>query len=251
MGLLAPLFYPEGPLAMVAQPLLWPGQDLSHPLGTDMLGRDMLAGILFGARISLLIGSVATFVAVVLGIIVGAIAGYFGGFVDDLLMRFTELFQTIPPFIFALVIVAILRPSIRTIVLALAIISWPQVARLVRGEFIALRDREFVLACHSVGMSNFRLVFLEILPNALTPVIVTSSIMVATAILAESGLAFLGLGDPNVMSWGNMISTGREMLRTAWYITAIPGIAIILTVLSLNLIGDGLNDAMNPYLKNR
>jgi peptide/nickel transport system permease protein len=236
---------------MVTRPLLWPGQNPSHLLGSDILGRDIMAGIFYGARISLTIGTVATLVAVFVGVIVGSMAGYFGRRVDDVLMRLTELFQTIPPFIFALVIVAILRPSIRTIVVALAVTSWPQVTRLVRGEFIALRDREFVQACHAVGMSNLRIVFTEILPNAMAPVIVTASIMVATAILAESSLAFLGLGDPNVMSWGNIIAGGREMLRTAWYITAIPGVAIILTVLALNLIGDGLNDALNPHLKNR
>ncbi len=251
MALSASFLFPQGPLAMVTRPLLWPGQDPAHPLGSDMLGRDILAGIFYGSRISLLIGTVATLVAVVIGILIGSMAGYFGGRVDDVLMRWTELFQTIPPFLFALVIVAILRPSINTIVIALAITSWPQIVRLVRGEFIALRDREFVQACHSVGMSNLRIVFSEILPNAMTPVIVTASIMVATAILAESSLAFLGLGDPNVMSWGNIIASGREMLRTAWYITAIPGVSIILTVLALNLIGDGLNDALNPHLKNK
>lgn len=251
MALSASFFFPQGPLAMVTRPLLWPGQNLAHPLGSDILGRDILAGIFYGSRISLLIGSVATLVATVFGVLIGSMSGYLGGRVDNLLMRLTELIQTIPPFLFALVIVAILRPSIRTIVVALAATSWPQIARLVRGEFISMRDREFVQACHSVGMGNLRIIFSEILPNALSPVIVTASIMVATAILAESSLAFLGLGDPNVMSWGNLIAAGREMLRTAWYITAIPGVAIILTVLALNLIGDGLNDAMNPHLKNK
>lgn len=251
MAASASVFFPRGPLAMVTRPLQWPGQITGYTLGSDALGRDIAAGLFYGARISLLIGTVATTVAVIIGVILGSLAGYFGGRIDNIIMRITELFQTIPPFLFALVIVAILRPSIRTIVIALAITSWPQVARLVRGEFIALRDREFVQACHAVGMGNIRIVFSEILPNAMTPVIVTASIMVATAILAESGLAFLGLGDPNVMSWGNMIAAGREMLRTSWYITAIPGVAIILIVLALNLIGDGLNDALNPHLKNR
>lgn len=251
MALSAPLLFPRGPLAMVARPLLWPGQEPAYPLGSDILGRDLLAGIFYGSRISLIIGTAATLAAGIIGVILGSMAGYLGGWVDDVLMRLTELFQTIPPFIFTLVIVAILRPSMRTIVVALAITSWPQVARLVRGEFIALRDREFVQACHGVGMSNLRIVFSEILPNAMAPVIVMASIMVAMAILAEASLAFLGLGDPNVMSWGNIIAGGREMLRTAWYITAIPGVAIILTVLALNLIGDALNDALNPHLKNR
>ena len=251
MALSAPFVFEEDPFAMVARPLLWPGEDATFPLGSDVLGRDIMAGIFHGARVSLSIGGVATAAAVCMGILIGALAGYYGRFIDDALMRVTEVFQTIPPFIFAIVIVTILRPSIRTIVLAIALVSWPSVARLVRGEFIALRDREFVQACHAVGMGDARIIFTQILPNTLAPIIVTASIMVATAILTESALSFLGLGDPNVMSWGSMIGAGREMLRTEWYLTAVPGVAILLTVLALNLIGEGLNDALNPKLRTR
>jgi len=163
-------------------------------------------------------------------------------------MRLTEMFQTIPPFIFAIVLVAIFQPSVATIVLAIGAVSWPAVARLVRGEVMALRNREFVQACIAIGMNDARIIFRHILPNTLAPVIVTGSLMVATAILTEAGLAFLGLGDPNVMSWGTIIGAGRDVLRTAWYVTAIPGIAILLTVLGINLVGEGLNDALNPRL---
>jgi peptide/nickel transport system permease protein len=248
---IAPILAPGDPWDMVAEPFLWPGSDLAYPLGTDMLGRDIFAGIVHGARVSLLIGTVATAMALFIGIGVGALSGYYRGRVDDALMRVTELFQTIPPFIFAIVVVAILQPSISTIVIAIGLVSWPAVARLVRGEFFALREREFVLAGIGLGMSDMRIIFMQILPNALPAIIVTSSLNVATAILLEAGLAFLGLGDPNVMSWGAIIGAGRDALRSAWYIAAIPGMVILLTVLGLNLVGEGLNDALNPRLRNR
>ena len=251
MALTAPLLFPEDPWDMVAQPFLWPGQDSEYPLGSDMMGRDLASALFHGAKVSLIIGFVATLMSVVIGTAAGAIAGYYRGPVDDLLMRVTELFQTMPPFIFAIVVVAILSPSVVNVTIAIGLVSWPSVARLVRGEFLALREREFVQAAVAIGMSDVRIVLTQILPNALGPIIVTSSLMVATAILTEAGLAFLGLGDPNVMSWGTVIGAGRDALRSAWYITALPGVAILLTVLALNLVGDGLNDALNPRLKNR
>ena len=251
MAVSAPYVFPEDPFAMVTRPLQWPGESRSYVLGSDMLGRDLLAGIFHGARVSLLIGAAATAAALTAGVIVGALAGYHGGAIDDFLMRATEAFQTIPPFVFVIVVVVIARPSIRSTILAIALVSWPAVARLVRAEFLTLRQREFVQACRAVGMGDTRIIVRQIVPNALPPIIVTASIMVATAILTESGLAFLGLGDPNVMSWGSMIGAGREMLRTEWYLTAIPGLAILITVLALNLIGDGLNDALNPRLRAR
>lgn len=248
-AVIAPIVYPEGPWAMVARPFLWPGADMAHPLGTDTLGRDIGAGILHGARISLLIGVVATASALFVGTIVGAFAGYHGGIVDIVLVRITETFQTIPPFVFAVVIVAVFRPSIQTEIAAIAAISWPTIARLARGEFIALKNREFVQASIMIGMMPTRIIFTQILQNALPPIIVTTSVMVAYAILVESALSFLGLGDPNVMSWGSMIGAGRGQLRTAWYMTAIPGFAIVLVVLALNLVAEGLNDILNPRLK--
>ena len=251
MALSAPYVFTEDPFTMVTRPLLWPGENASYVLGSDMLGRDLMAGIFHGARVSLAIGAAATAAALSAGVLVGALAGYHGGAVDDLLMRTTEAFQTIPPFVFVIVVVVIARPSIRSTILAIALVSWPAVARLVRAEFLTLRQREFVQACRAVGMGDTRIIVRQIVPNALPPIIVTASVMVATAILTESALAFLGLGDPNVMSWGSMIGAGREMLRTEWYLTAIPGVAILVTVLALNLIGDGLNDALNPRLRDR
>ena len=227
----------------------WPGSEAAHPLGTDMLGRDILTGVFYGARVSLIIGTVATASALLIGTIVGAFAGYHGGLVDNILMRITEIFQTIPPFVFAVVIVAIFTPTIYTEILAIGTISWPTIARLARGEFIALRNREFVQAGIMIGMMPTRIIFTQVLPNALPPIIVTTSVMVAYAILIESALAFLGLGDPNLMSWGSMIGAGRAQLRSAWYLTAIPGIAIVLVVLALNLIAERLNDVLNPRLK--
>lgn len=251
MAISAPLLFPEDPWDMVAAPFLWPGQDPKFLLGSDIMGRDLASGLFHGARISLLVGFTATLAAVLLGTVVGAIAGFYGGWVDSALMALTELFQTIPQFIFAIVVVAILAPTVTTVTFALAIVSWPAIARLVRAEFMTLRERDFVLAGISVGMSNFRIITTQILPNAVGPIIVTGSLMIATTILTEAGLAFLGLGDPNVMSWGTIIGAGRDALRSAWYITAIPGLAIMFTVLGLNLVGEGLNDALNPRLKNR
>ncbi|MDE0147318.1 MAG: ABC transporter permease [Rhodospirillaceae bacterium] len=249
MAVFADLLYPQGPWEMVTRPFLWPGDRSQHLLGSDMLGRDVMAGIVHGSRVSLLIGVVATAVAFIIGTLVGATAGYFRGWVDDVLMRFTEIFQTIPPFMFLIVLVAIFKPSVTTITLAIGIVSWPTLARLVRSEFLTLRERDFVQAGFVIGMSNTRIILTQILPNALPPVIVTSSVIVATAIINESALSFLGLGDPNLMSWGTMIGAGRQVLRNAWYLTALPGIAILLTVLALNIAGDGLNDALNPRLK--
>ncbi len=218
------------------------------PLGTDALGRDVFAGIIYGARVSLLVGLVSTLVALAVGVPLGAIAGYFGGRVDDGLMRFTEFFQTIPSFALAIVLVAILQPSIYSIVASIAIVSWPPVARLVRGEVLSLRTREYVQAAIVTGQTHRWIIWREILPNALSPVIVLASLMVATAILLESSLAFLGLGDPNLISWGYMVGAGRTVVRQAWWITVFPGIAILLSVLGLNLVGEGLNDALNPRL---
>jgi peptide/nickel transport system permease protein len=249
LAILAPILYPASPFKLVGRPFLPPFDRFL--LGTDMLGRDVAAGVAHGARTSLMIGVVATLIAVAIGTLVGGVAGYFGGLVDDLLMRLTEIFQTIPSFIFAIVLVAILSPSIQSIVAAIAVVSWPATARLVRGEVLSLRNREFVQACVALGMSDLNVLFRQILPNCLSPLIVTGSLSVATAILLESALAFLGLGDPNVMSWGFMIGAGRAVLRDAWWLCAIPGVLILLTVLAINLVGEGINDALNPRLRNR
>ena len=248
LALGAPLIVPGDPGDMVAMPSLWPGDDPEHPLGTDALGRDVAAGLVHGARVSLLVGFSAAAIGLAIGVTVGAVAGYFGGWTDAVLTRLTELFQTVPTFLLVVVIVAIGTPSVRVVALAIGLASWPTVARLVRAQFRSLRETDFVAAARSLGYSPARIILREIMPNAVAPVIVTTSVMVANAILTEAGLSFLGMGDPNLVSWGSMIGEGRPLLRTAWFLTALPGAAISLTVLSLNLVGDGLNDVLNPRL---
>ncbi|MBL8687696.1 MAG: ABC transporter permease [Rhodospirillaceae bacterium] len=248
VALTAPLIYPEDPLSMVARPFLWPGQNPKFLLGSDSLGRDVAAGLVWGSRISLVIGIAAMALGVTIGIVVGATAGYFGGRIDDALVRLVEIFQTTPSFLMLVVLVAIAEPRVESITVGIALVTWPTIARLVRAEFRSLREKDFVTAARGLGYGHLRIIFIEILPNALPPIIVTSSVIVASAILMESALSFMGLGDPNRISWGSMIGASRETLRTAWYLTAIPGIAIVLTVLALNMIGDALNDALNPRL---
>ena len=248
MAITAPLFFPESPWRMVQRPFLMPLEVTGFPMGTDTMGRNVAAGLMHGAWVSLLIGLVSTTVALLIGIPLGAIAGYYGGLLDDALMRFTEFFQTIPNFALAIVLVAIMQPSVTSIVLAIALVSWPPVARLVRAEFMSLRHREYVEAARLVGQGNATIILRQILPNAMSPIIVLASLMVATAILLESSLSFLGLGDPNVMSWGYMIGAARTVIRQAWWLSFFPGLAILLTVLALNLVGEGLDDALNPKL---
>jgi peptide/nickel transport system permease protein len=245
IALAAPLIFAHGPFTIVGMPLLPPGSP-GLPVGSDVLGRNMAAGLAFGARISLLVGVISTLGAIVLGVLLGAVAGYYGGAVDDVLMRVTEFFQIIPTFVLLMVLVAFLEPSLASAVIGIALISWPQVARVVRGEFLSLREREFVQAARVLGLSDTSIIFGQILPNALTPIVVISSMMVGNAILTESALSFLGLGDPNLLSWGSMIGGSRSAMWVAWWTTLLPGLCIMVTVLALNFIGDGLNDALNP-----
>ncbi len=252
VALAAPLLYEDSPWMMVADPLIPPFSDAGYPLGTDMLGRDVTAGLVWGARVSLMVGLLSTAVALVFGIVVGAIAGYCGGWVDEVLMRFTEFFQIIPQLALAVVLVAMLGPSMYSIMGAIAVVSWPPAARLVRSEFMTLKQREFVQAAIVIGQTPARIVGTQILPNALSPLLVSSlTFMVATAILTEAALSFLGLGDRNEMSWGFMIGAARTLLREAPWMSLWPGVAILLTVLAINLIGEGLNDALNPQLRKR
>jgi len=247
-ALLAPTLYPQSPWRPVGRPFIAPFVMERFPLGTDTLGRNLAAGLVHGARVSLMIGVVSTLVALLIGVPLGAIAGYAGGFVDDALMRFTEFFQTIPSFALAIVLVAILQPQLGSIVLAIGVVSWPPIARLVRGEVLSLRTREYVQAAVTIGQSTPRIIFSQVLPNTIAPIIVMGSLMIGSAILLESSLSFLGLGDPNLMSWGYMVGAGRTRLLDAWWISFFPGLAIFLTVLALNLAGEGLNDALNPRL---
>jgi peptide/nickel transport system permease protein len=251
LALSAGLLYPGDPLDTVAAPMIEPLTDVHYWLGTDSLGRDVAAGIVHGSRASLLIGATAALLGVVIGTVIGALAGFFGGWVDGFLVRVTEIVQTTPAFLLVIVIVTIGQPSMPVISVAIAIASWPMVARLVRAEFRSLVNSEFVTAARSLGYGPVRIIFHEVLPNALPPIIVTASVMVASAILMESALAFLGQGDPNRISWGSMIGSGREMLRTAPSLTILPGAALVVTILSLNLLGDGLNKTFNPRLRER
>ena len=250
-ALLAPMLFPGNPWKMVARPFVPPFEGMKFPLGTDTVGRNVAAGLAYGGRVSLLVGLVSTLAALLIGIPVGALAGYFGGRIDDLLMRVTEFFQTVPSFALAIVIVAIFQPSVVSITLAIGIVSWPPVARLVRGEVMSLRQREYIEAAILQGLSTPAIILRQILPNAVSPIIVMASLMVASAILLESSLSFLGLGDPNLMSWGYMIGAARTVIRQAWWLSLFPGVAIVLTVLALNLIGESLNDALNPRLSRR
>lgn len=248
IALFGPYLYDGTPWKMVQRPFIPPFENSSFPLGTDTLGRDVLAGLIYGARISLLVGLISTAIALLIGIPLGAYAGYYGGWVDEVLMRFTEIFQTVPSFALAVVLVAIFEPTVYSITGAIAIVSWPPVARLVRGEFLSLRNQEYVLAAKLNGQSNRNIILREILPNSLSPIIVLASLMVASAILLESSLSFLGLGDPEIMSWGYMIGAAKTVIRQAWWLSFIPGVAIAVTVLALNLLGEGLNEALNPKL---
>ena len=245
LALLAPLLFGRGPFTIVGMPLLPPGAP-GLLAGSDVLGRDMAVGLAYGARISLLVGITSTLCAVGIGILLGAVAGYYGGWLDDLLMRITEFFQIIPSFVLLMVLVAFLQPSLSSTVIGIALVTWPQVARVVRGEFLSLRSREFVQAARTLGMRDARIIFTQILPNALPPIIVVGSMMVGSAILTESALSFLGLGDPNLLSWGSMIGGSRSAMWVAWWTTVLPGLAIMIMVLALHFIGVGLNDALNP-----
>ncbi|NEW87757.1 MULTISPECIES: ABC transporter permease [Rhodopseudomonas] len=251
LALAAPWLIDKNPLRIVSRPEVWPFTNPRYPLGTDSIGRNIFAMIVYGARTTLMIGIVAALTATVIGVVIGATAAWFGGWIDEILTRLTELFQTVPNILLIMTVVAILGQSIDNIIVAIGITMWPGIARLTRAEFLTLKNREFVLACRSMGMSNLRIMAGEILPNAIPPVIVLASVIIGSSILFESAISFLGLGDPNVASWGALIGDGRTLIRRSWYICAIPGLAIMLTVLAMNLIGDGLNDALNPKLRDR
>ena len=243
----ADMLFPGSPWDMATAPFAPPGED-GMLLGSDSLGRDVAAGIAHGARISLLVGAVSTVVSLLIGVTLGAIAGYLGGWVDDAVMRFTEFFQTIPSFVFAILLVAILSPGMETVIFSIAVVSWPPLARLTRAEFMSIATRDFVHAARCQGESALAIIIRHILPNAASPIVVATSLTVATAILIESALSFLGLGDPNDMSWGFMVGAARTVIRQAWWTSVFPGLAILLTVVAVNLVGEALNDALNPRI---
>ena len=221
------------------------------PLGTDYLGRDIVAGMLKGGGPTMAVGAAAAMITMVIGITLGALAGFYGGWVDTALMRFTEFFQVLPALLFAMVLVTLFSPSLWTIAFAIGVVSWPQTARLTRAEFLKIKELEYVTAARAIGAKNRRIIWKVILPNAAPPLIVSATLTIGVAILFEAGLSFLGLGDPNVMSWGLMIGANRDQLLMAWWPVTFPGLAIFLTVLAVSLVGDGLNDAFNPKLRER
>ena len=251
MTFVGPLLYPVDPFDIVWAPLTPPGEVASIPLGTDNLGRDILAGLIAGGRATLAVGFSAALITVVIGVLVGAHAGYFGGAVDDALMRVTEFFQVLPPLLFAMVVVTLFQPTLLNVSLAIGVVSWPQTARLTRAEFRRIRTLEYVSAMRAIGARDRNLIWRVILPNALPPLIVSATLTIGMAILFEAGLSFLGLSDPNTMSWGMMIGAGRSYLLDAWWVVTLPGIMIFVTVLGVSLVGDGLNDAFNPRLRER
>lgn len=244
-------FFDADPYDIVWMPLTAPGEHEGIWLGTDFLGRDMFTGLMKGGAPTLAVGLSAALITVVIGITMGSLAGFFGGWLDDLLMRLTEFFQVLPALLFAMVLVTLFSPSLWTIAFAIGIVSWPQTARLTRAEFLRIRELEYVTAARSIGAGNGRIIWRVILPNALPPLIVSATLTIGVAILFEAGLSFLGLGDPNTMSWGLMIGQNRNYLLDAWWPVTLPGLAIFLTVFAVSLVGDGLNDAFNPKLRSR
>lgn len=250
LALTAPWLGVESPWAMTAKPLLAPFTVAEHWLGSDMLGRDIASGMLYGARMSLAVAALASLATLLVGLSIGALAGYVGGWLDELLMRIAEFFQIVPQLVLAVILVSVLEPSLWSVVLGIALVAWPPVARLVRSEVLSLRQREFVLAAQVLGQRPLAIILTQILPNALSPLLVTMTFVMATAILTEAALAFLGLGDPEAMSWGYMINASRNMLRQAWWMSLLPGLAIMFCVLAVNRIGEGLRIAFEPPRRN-
>ena len=249
-AIFGPFIYRGDPFDMVWAPFSPPGEE-GYLLGTDYLGRDLLSMIIHGARVSLLIGVAAAFMSVFIGITIGALAGFYRGWVEEALMRFTEFFQVLPTLLFSMVIVALFGASLVTVTIAIGVVSWTAVARITRAEFLRIRELEYVMASRASGAGNFKLIFGVILPNALPPIIVQAALMVGTAILFEAGLSFLGLSDPNIVSWGQIIGSNRPYILDAGFTVTFPGLAIFVTVLAISLVGDGLNDALNPKLRQR
>ncbi len=225
---------------------------IDHYLGTDHLGRDLFTRMLYGSQISLSVGFVAVSISIFIGVLIGALAGYYGGWVDSFLMRLVDIMLCFPSFFLILTIVALLGPSLFKVMLVIGITSWMGTSRFVRAEFLSLRERDFVQAARALGVKDLRIIFRHILPNALAPVFVTATLDVASAILVEAGLSFLGFGaQPPAPSWGNILTEGRTYIFDAWWLTLFPGLAILITVLSFNLVGEGLRDALDPRLRGR
>jgi peptide/nickel transport system permease protein len=244
LALAAPWLFPGDPLAIAGPPMLPPFEGWAHPLGTDRLGRDVAAGIVHGARTSLAVGLAAAAAALSIGALVGTLAGLIGGWTDEALMRVTEAFQTVPTFLLALAFVSVGGGSVLTVVAAIALSSWTDSARLARSEVLAIRGSAYVANARVAGMHPVAIALGEVLPNALPPVLSLSAVIVAASVLIEAALSFLGLGDPNVATWGGMIAEGRAVLRSAPWLSVLPGLAVMVTVLGVYLAGEGLAEAL-------
>ena len=249
LALLAPVISPRDPNRLDVKRIL-DAPSKAHPLGTDQLGRDVLSRMLYGARVSLAVGFVSVGIAAVIGIVLGSLAGYHGGTTDAMVMRLVDLMLVFPRFFLLLAVLAFLRPSIWTIMTVIGLTGWMSVARLVRAEFLSLKEREFVLWSQSIGATAFRIIWRHILPNAMGPVLVAMTLGIPAAILTESGLSFLGLGvQPPHATWGNILNEGKDAIEIGWWLSVYPGLAILVTVLSYNLLGEGIRDALDPRLR--
>lgn len=248
VALLAPIIAPYDPMKIDVYNVLSPPSP-SHPFGTDELGRDVLSRMIWGSRVSLKVGFIAVGIAILIGSLIGSVAGYYGKAVDAILMRFVDVMLAFPTFFLILAVIAIVEPGISTIMIVIGVTGWMDVARLVRAEFLSLKEREFIMAARTIGASDLRIIFRHILPNALSPVFVAATFGIAGAILIESSLSFLGLGvQPPEPSWGNILTSGKDNITVAWWLSLFPGLAILMTVLSYNLVGEGLRDALDPRL---
>lgn len=249
VSLLAPWLAPYDPNAIDLKQVLMPPSGV-HPFGTDPLGRDVFSRMIWGAGISLKVGFVATGIAILIGTVLGALAGYYGRWVDMVIMRFVDIMLCFPTFFLILAVITFLEPSIWNIMIVIGLTGWMGVTRLVRADFIALKERDFVQAAHAIGAGDFRIIFLHILPNAMASVLVTATLGVAGAILTESALSFLGIGvQPPTPSWGNILTAGKDNIDIAWWLSFYPGLAILITVLGYNLLGEGIRDALDPRLR--
>ncbi len=250
VSIAGPWIWPADPFDITAAPMTPPWSE-DAILGTDYLGRDVLTSLIHGGRVTLLVGVTAALLSVSIGITLGAMAGFYGGRVDAVLMRVAEFFQVLPALLFAMVVVSLFSPNLVTVTLAIGIVSWTSTARLTRAEFMKVRNLEFVRAERAIGAGNARIIWKVILPNAFPPLVVSATLAIGSAILFVAGPYFMGLSDPNLMSWGLMIGSSRQYILTSWWTVTFPGMAIFITVLAVSLIGDGLNDALNPKLRER
>jgi peptide/nickel transport system permease protein len=244
VALTAPLLFPGDPLAIAGPPLLQPFVDPAFPLGTDRLGRDVLAGLAHGARASLAVGIAAAAMALAFGALMGTVAGFAGGLIDEALMRVVDAFQIVPGFLLALAFVSVTGASLPVVILAIALGAWTGPARLARAEVLSIRERDYVAAARVIGMHPLEIALREVLPNALPPVLALSSVIVAGAVLTEAALSFLGLGDPNIVTWGSMIAEGRNVLRSAPFLSIVPGLGLVVAVLGVYLFAEGLSEAL-------